>query len=106
MNEKKLMFSNKELCRLILPMIMEQMLAVLVGLADTIMVACVGESAVASVSLVDNINVLLIGVFSALATGGAVVAGQFMGHGDDEKACRAGEQLVILWRAFPCLLCF
>ncbi len=104
MTEKKLMFSNKDLCRLILPMIMEQMLAVLVGLADTIMVACVGEEAVASVSLVDNINILLIGVFAALATGGAVVAGQFLGHGDGGKACKAGEQLIIFMAGFSLVI--
>lgn len=104
MCKKKLMFSNKDLRRLIVPMVMEQMLAVLVGLADTIMVACVGETAVASVSLVDNINVLLIGVFAALATGGAVVAGQFMGHGDRQKACRAGEQLVIFMAGFSAVI--
>lgn len=97
--EKKL-FSNKALVRLIFPMVIEQLLAVLVGLADTIMVASVGESAVASVSLVDNINILLIGVFAALATGGAVVAGQYLGHGDDDKACESGEQLVVFMTAF------
>lgn len=104
MDEKKLLFSNRDLCRLILPMILEQMLAVFVGLADTIMVAQVGEAAVASVSLVDNINILLIGVFSALATGGAVVAGQFLGHGDGEKACRAGEQLVLFMAGFSVII--
>lgn len=106
MSEGKRLFSNRDLCRLILPMIMEQMLAVLVGLADTIMVANVGESAVASVSLVDNINILLIGVFAALATGGAVVAGQFMGHGDDDKACKAGEQLVVFMAGFSIIIMF
>ena len=100
MENEKLLFSNRDLWKLIMPMILEQMLAVLVGLADTVMVASVGEAAVASVSLVDNINILLISVFAALATGGAVVAGQFMGHGDDKKACRAGEQLVIFMAVF------
>lgn len=95
MKAHKLLFSNKDLYNLIFPLIIEQLLAVLVGMADTIMVAAVGEEAVASVSLVDNINVLLIGVFSALATGGAVVAGQLLGYGDEKKACRAGEQLVL-----------
>lgn len=104
MDKKKLLFSNRDLWKLIMPMILEQMLAVLVGLADTVMVASVGESAVASVSLVDNINILLISVFAALATGGAVVAGQFMGHGDDKKACKAGEQLVIFMAGFSVVI--
>lgn len=85
-------------------MIVEQLLAVLVGLADTIMVAVVGESAVASVSLVDNINILLIGLFMALATGGAVVAGQFLGHGDERKAVRASEQLMLFMMVFSILI--
>ena len=85
-------------------MIVEQLLAVLVGMADTIMVAAVGESAVASVSLVDNINVLLIGLFMALATGGAVVAGQFLGHGDVKKASSAAQQLVFFMALFSVLI--
>lgn len=101
---KPLLFTNKDLKNLITPMIIEQLLAVLVGLADTIMVAVVGESAVASVSLVDNINILLIGLFMALATGGAVVAGQLLGHGDKRKAVRASEQLLLFMTAFSLLI--
>ena len=74
-------FDNKALLALILPLVVEQLLAVLVGMADSIMIASVGEAAVSGVSLVDQIMVLLINAFSALATGGAVVAGQFLGHG-------------------------
>ncbi len=101
---KPLLFSNRDLWKLIAPMVVEQLLAVLVGLADTIMVAAVGESAVASVSLVDNINVLLIGLFMALATGGAVVAGQFLGHGDERKATMAAEQLVLFMILFSVVI--
>lgn len=101
---KTLLFTNKDLRKLITPMIVEQLLAVLVGLADTIMVAVVGESAVASVSLVDNINILLIGLFMALATGGAVVAGQFLGHGDERKAVLASEQLMLFMTVFSILI--
>ena len=73
-------FDNKTLLALILPLVVEQLLAVLVGMADSIMIASVGEAAVSGVSLVDQIMVLLINAFSALATGGAVVAGQFLGQ--------------------------
>ncbi len=92
---KQYLFSNQALYKLILPLLVEQLLAVAVGLADSLMVASVGEAAVSAVSLVDNVNVLLIAAFSALATGGAVVAGQFIGHGDKKKACHSGEQLIV-----------
>ncbi|NCC15875.1 MAG: MATE family efflux transporter [Clostridia bacterium] len=93
---KKYFFSNGDLKRLIIPIIIEQFLAILVGLSDSIMVASVGEYAVSGVSLVDNIFILLIYLFSALATGGAVVAGQYLGQDKREKACQATNQLVLL----------
>lgn len=88
------MFSRKDLIKLIIPLIIEQMLAVTIGMADSIMVARIGEAAVSGVSLVDSITVLLIGLFGALATGGAVVSAQFLGHKDQKNACIAGEQLI------------
>lgn len=88
------MFTRKQLIRLIIPLIIEQMLAVTVGMADGMMVSRVGEAAVSGVSLVDTINVLLIGLFGALATGGAVVSAQYLGKKDEKKACIAGEQLI------------
>lgn len=92
---KNYLFTNKDLLRLIFPLIIEQFLAVAVGMADSLMVASVGESAVSAVSLVDSINILLINIFAALATGGAVVAGQHIGRGNSEKASEAGEQLIV-----------
>lgn len=80
---------------LILPLIVEQLLAVAVGMADTVMVASVGEAAVSAVSLVDSINILMINIFAALATGGAVVAGQYLGRREAKKASQSGEQLII-----------
>lgn len=88
------LFSNKALTALIIPLVIEQLLAVLVGMADSIMIASVGEAAVSGVSLVDNIMILIINIFAALATGGAVVAGQFLGQKREEEACKAANQLV------------
>ena len=90
----KPIFTNRSLARLIGPLILEQLLAVTIGMADTIMVTGVGEHAVSAISLVDAINLLLINVFSALGTGGAIVTAQYLGRGDEENASAAAKQLV------------
>ncbi|MCO8194105.1 MATE family efflux transporter [Anaerofustis sp. NSJ-163] len=91
---KDFLFSNKALMILIVPLIVEQFLAILVGMADSIMIASVGEAAVSGVSLVDSVMILLINIFAALATGGAVVCGQYLGKRDRENACESSTQLV------------
>ena len=89
------MFTKEDLRRLILPLMVEQLLIVMVGMVDTIMISPCGEAAVSGISLVDSINVLLTGMFSALATGGAVVAAQYLGHKEGDRACRAADQLLL-----------
>lgn len=93
--EVNYLFSNSDLKKLIGPLIVEQLLLIVVGLVDSIMVASVGESAVSAVSLVDTIMVLVTQVFTALGTGGAVVAGQFLGQKNKEKSCEASDQLIL-----------
>ena len=88
-------FSKQDLRRLIVPLVIEQLLAITVGLCDSVMVAQVGEAAISAVSLVDTVNVLLVNAFSALATGGAVIAGQYLGRREQTQACHAGEQLLL-----------
>ena len=102
----ELLFSDKALTALILPLFLEQLLSVLVGLSDSIMVAQVGEAAVSAVSLVDSIAILLINIFNALATGGAVVSGQYLGARDKKKAAYAGRQMMqfMVWMSIAIML--
>ena len=88
-------FSRQDLRRLIIPLVVEQLLAITVGLFDSVMVSHVGEAAISAVSLVDTVNVLLVNAFSALATGGAVIAGQYLGRREPRKAGHSGQQLLL-----------
>lgn len=90
-----MLYTNKDLVKLIIPLIIEQVLIMLVGMVDVMMISRVGEAAVSGVSLVDTVNVLIINIFTALATGGAVVAGHFLGQKNKERACDAAWQLVL-----------
>ncbi len=90
-----MLYSNKDLKKLILPLVLEQFLAILVGMVDTVMISGVGEAAVSGVSLVDNINILVINITAAMATGGAGVAGHFLGQKDSESAGKAAWQLIL-----------
>ena len=98
------MFSNRDLTWLIVPLVIEQFLALFIGMADTVMVSSISESAVSAISLVDSINVLLIQLFSAMATGGAVVAAQYLGKRDNLSACGAAKQLMYISLALSMLL--
>lgn len=90
------MFSRQALRRLIFPLVVEQFLTVMVGMADIMMVSSAGEAAVSSVALVDLINSLILNIFAALATGGAVVASQAIGAKHQERAAHVANQLTYI----------
>lgn len=98
------LFTRRELFRLIWPLIIEQTLAIAVGMADSVMVSSVGEAAISGVSLVDMISVLLINVFAALATGGAVVTSQFLGARDGRSARESADQLMLITLVLSCVI--
>ena len=103
------MFSNRQLLRLIVPLVIEQALNILVGLADGVMVSSAGEAAISGVSLVDMINAVVLTLFMGLATGGAVVTSQYLGarkYHDAQKS--VGQQILmaaVIGTAFGAL-CF
>lgn len=90
------MFDRRFLVLLILPLAVEQLLAVTIGMADTMMVASVGEVAVSAISLVDAITILIVTLFASFATGGAVVASQYLGRRDIASANTAAKHLLAL----------
>lgn len=90
------LFTQKELLLLTGPLLVEQLLEVTVGMADTMMVSRCGEAAISGVSLVDMINNLIIVLFAALATGGAVVVSQYLGAREQKHADASAGQLILL----------
>lgn len=89
-----MIYSNRALKRLLLPLVIEQVLVMLVGMVDTVMVASAGEAAVSGVSLVDMVNYLIITVMAALTTGGSVIISQYAGSRQPEQAERSAGQLM------------
>ena len=89
-----MLFSNRDLSKLIVPLLLQQALSVTVGMLDSVMVSSAGEAAVSGVSLVDSINTLLLYIFSALAAGGAITISQALGAKDHDRAKESAKQLV------------
>ena len=95
-----MLFSNRDLKKLLIPLVIEQVLVMLVGMVDTVMVSSVGESAVSGVALVDMVNYLVITVLTALTTGGAVILSQYLGSGQPDKAEFSAGQLMAVSAVF------
>ena len=94
LDREHMMFSNKQLITLLLPIMVEQLLNSFMGMADTMMVSNVGSAAISAVSLVDSINVLVIQVFTALGAGAAIICSQYLGRGDRESSNEAARQVL------------
>lgn len=98
------MFSNQELKNMIVPLFFEQLLVMLVGIADTFVVSFVGEQAVSGVSLVNMFNTIFIYLFTALASGGAVVMSQYIGSHDHKRTVRSSSQLLMFSTVFSIII--
>ncbi len=94
MEKSKRLFTKKDLLALIVPLIIESALSLVVGMIDSVMVSSAGEAAVSGVSLIDTVMVLIFYIFSAMAAGGAVVAGQYLGRADKRNAKKAAGELI------------
>jgi putative MATE family efflux protein len=92
-NEKHI-FSNKDIAALIIPLVIEQLLVITLGFADILMVAVLGEESVSAVALGDSINLLINGLFAALATGGSVVCARYFGGKNSKMISLSAKQLI------------
>ena len=92
---ENILFDNKTLFLLLLPIIIEQFLNSFMGMVDTMMVSTIGSEAMAAVSLVDSINNLVIQIFSAMASGATIICSQYIGSGNKKESNRAAGQVVL-----------
>lgn len=104
MEQKAEVFSNQKLKEMIVPLFFEQLLVMLVGMADTLVVSYAGEAAVSGVSLVNQFNTIFIYLFTALASGGAVVISQYIGRNEKSAAGASASQLLLLSTSFSIIL--
>ncbi len=104
MEQSKELFSNKDLKAMIIPLFLEQLLVMLVGMADTLVVSYAGEAAVSGVSLVNQFNTIFIYLFTALASGGAVVISQYIGRNENDSAGKSASQLLLFSTLFSVLI--
>lgn len=101
---KQTLFTGKDIKKLVIPLMLEQLLAVSVGMVDTLMVSRAGDAAISGVALVDNINRLVIQIMAALATGGAVICSQYIGKRDSRQAKKSNAQLHFVMLFFSILI--
>jgi putative MATE family efflux protein len=90
------MFTRRQILTLLFPLMLEQILSGLMGIADTMMVTSVGEAAISAVALVDSINTLVLNLFSALAAGGVIVCAQYLGREESDHANAAARQVMLV----------
>ena len=98
-------FDRKQLRALLIPLVIEQVLTGLMGIADTLMVSNVGEDAISGVALVDSINLLIIYFLSALAAGGTIICSQYIGREDPKNTAKAASQVMLTGGTISLVLC-
>lgn len=104
MEEKQIPFSDNDLRAIIVPLFLEQLLVMLVGIADTLVVSYAGEASVSGVPLVNQFNTIFIYIFTALASGGAVVISQYIGRKETDNAGKSASQLLMFGMVFSLLI--
>jgi len=84
----------KQIIAIIIPILVDQAFIILMSLLNTAMISSSGVAAVSAVSMVDSLNIFLINVFVAVATGGTVIVAQYKGSGNNEMVSKSAAQAI------------
>ncbi|VTR62126.1 MATE family multidrug exporter [Actinobacillus pleuropneumoniae] len=84
----------RQIFALFFPILIDQAFIIGLNLVNTAMISSSGVSAVSAVNMVDSLNIFLINVFVAVATGGTVVVAQYKGSGNAMMVSRASAATV------------
>ena len=93
-------YSTRDILKMMWPLLTEQFLQLVVGLADAMIGSHAGEAAISGISLVATIYAVFLFAFNALGVGGSVIISQYLGSGQEKKADETGAQLYRLSALF------
>ncbi|GIO33408.1 MULTISPECIES: MATE family efflux transporter [Paenibacillus] len=95
----------RQIIAIIIPIFVDQAFIILMSLLNTAMIASSGVAAVSAVSMVDSLNIFLVNVFIAVATGGTVIVAQYKGSGNDSMVSKTAAQAISAVAFISILLC-
>lgn len=95
----------KQIFSLIIPIFIDSAFIVLISILNTAMISSSGVAAVSAVSVVDSLNIFIVSVFIAIATGGTVIVAQYFGGRNPEQASRAASQAISAIAVISISLC-
>ncbi|GFR39469.1 MATE family multidrug exporter [Insulibacter thermoxylanivorax] len=98
-------FDYKQIIAIIMPILADQAFIILMSMFNTAMISSSGVAAVSAVSMVDSLNIFIVNVFIAVATGGTVIVAQYKGSGNDKMISRAASQALSLVTIVSLLMC-
>jgi putative MATE family efflux protein len=94
----------KQMTAIFIPILVDQACLILMSLLNTAMVSSAGVAAVSAVSMVDSLNIFLVNVFIAVATGGTVIVAQYKGSGNSAMVSKTAAQAISAVTIFSVVL--
>jgi putative MATE family efflux protein len=95
----------KQIFGIIIPILTDQAFLIVMSLLNIAMISSAGVAAISAVNMVDSLNIFLVNVFIAIATGGTVIIAQYIGSGNRENAAKTATQSISVSTLFSVLLC-